>query len=81
MGKLSELDADAFTHVAGKRNLVDQILEDMDDDDRALLDSWLRGRATEEWIELQLWKADIQCSDTTIRRWRKLNGITYGPTR
>jgi hypothetical protein len=81
LGILTELDAHASTHVAGKRNKVDRILEDLDDADRELVEGWLRGGTSEEWIEMRLWQASIQCSDTTIRRGRKLNGIAYGPTR
>jgi len=60
-----------------KRMKVDKVLDQLDADDHAIVIAWLHDvtMACEE-IELRLLAADIELSDSTIRRWRRLHGIT-----
>lgn len=65
--------------VEPKRSKVDSILDSLDDEDRTIVLAWLHDPAVgEEAIERNLYKAGIGCSDSTIRRWRRLQGIGRG---
>ena len=60
-------------------NKVDTMLEDLeDDDDRAVVLGWLRSRMAEEELEQRLLAHGIQCSDSTIRRWRRYQAAGLG---
>lgn len=56
------------------RNKVDDILDELDDADRAIVLSWLHDPAlSDEVIEDRFDDFDIECSDSTVRKWRKRN--------
>ena len=76
MGRLTDNDAAAPPTAGTKRTKLDVILEQMDDDDRDLLTSWLHDTTVGcEDIELRLLAAEVDVSDSTIRRWRRLRRI------
>ena len=77
MGKIAEqLEARPVGVVATKRNKVDVILSRLDDDDRAIVAGWLNDPLMGcEEIEMRLLDADVECSDSTIRRWRMIHGV------
>lgn len=56
---------------------LDRILADCDVEDRATLLGWLHDATVgDEDIEFELWdRAGIECSDSTIRRWRRSNRV------
>lgn len=75
MGRISDaVESGAFEDGVW-RNKVDDILDELDDDgDRAIVLSWLHDPATsDQVIEDRLFEFDIECSDSTVREWRKRN--------
>lgn len=73
MGRIAEQAAEDDGEPLFKPNKVDRILESLDDEDRPIVEAWLADPAmSDEEIEERLFAADIQCSDSTIRRWRRL---------
>lgn len=79
MGIIAERQANAPEQPpAVKRNKVDRILDRLDDDDRSIVHGWLCDLDMgEETLEAELFAVGIVCSDSTIRRWRRANGITW----
>jgi hypothetical protein len=77
LGRIAEQEANRpEPSLEPKPNKLDRILAKLDDEDLALVMSWLHDvDMGEEEIELRLLAADVEVSDTTIRRWRKLRGI------
>jgi hypothetical protein len=60
-------------------NKVDTVLERLDDDDdRAVVLSWLLSDLGDEEVEQRLLAHDIGCSDSTIRRWRRYQARGMG---
>jgi len=59
-------------------NKADTVLERLDDEDRAVVLSWLRSDMVDEDIEERLLAHDIACSDSTIRRWRRYQRLGMG---
>jgi len=56
---------------------VDKVLDQLDADDHAIVTAWLHDVTMGcEKIELRLLAADVELSDSTIRRWRRIHGIT-----
>ena len=75
MGKLTESTASQVPPTP-RRMLLDEIMDDFDDDDRNLLLSWLHDRSvSDETIELRLDVIGVSCSDSSVRRWRRFNGV------
>lgn len=75
MGRIAEsavLDATREREPLVWTNKVDLILDSLDDADRAVVLSWLRDPLMgPEVIEDRLFEHGIQCSDTTVLRWRR----------
>lgn len=70
MGRIAEAvnnDCEAVE----RTNKVDRVLESLDDDDdRAVVLSWLLSDMGDQDIEDRLYDHGIKCSDSTIRLWR-----------
>ena len=71
MGRIADA-GDTFTDTGRTfTNKMDRVLEELDDDDRAVVLSWLAdGDIGDEQLEMRLLAFDIFVSDSTIRRWR-----------
>ena len=81
MGLIAEQVASAPPpKVTPKRSKLDRILDRLDDEDRTIVLDWLHN--VDDWsdedIERKLYDADIGCSDSTIRRWRRIRGLGRG---
>ena len=73
MGKLTDQDAER-RRTGPSGCIVDRLLESMDDDDRALLLSWLHdAQLGAPTIERRLRDAGFDVSDSSIHRWRNRN--------
>ena len=84
MGRIAEAgDVFALPVNDTYRNKVDDILERLDDEDRAIVLAWLRDPDVgEEDIEFRFKTFQIRCSDSTVRRWRRMQrngtGFSWG---
>ena len=80
MGRIADA-GDIFAEATSRTqvNKVDLILERLDDDDRGVVLSWLNDDAvTCEEIEERFAAFDINCSDSTVRRWRRYQRLGMG---
>lgn len=77
LGRIAEMAAShAPVEGAPKRNKVDDILDALDDEDRAIVLGWLHDRSVgSQQIHYRLLEADINCSHYTVQRWRHYNGL------
>ena len=81
MGRIADAAADDdVEHVDVFTNKVDDILDNLeDDDDRAVVLSWLLSPSMpDETVEFKLFAHGIRCSDTTIHRWRSYQARGLG---
>jgi hypothetical protein len=79
VGRIAESVTTAHTVERVHVNKVDRVLDALDDEDRAVVLSWLRDPLTgEEEIEDRLHEHGIACSDSTVRRWRRLQAKGRG---
>jgi len=81
LGHIAERVAQGIPAAVDERrgDKVDRILAELDDEDRAIVESWLHDRhLSQEDVERKLDACGIQCSDSTIRRWRKRNAPAWG---
>lgn len=71
MGRIADLakQADESTEWTNK---VDDILAELDDEDRDVVMSWLLDPSVaDQEIEYRFADFDIACSDSTVRQWRR----------
>jgi transposase len=62
-----------------KTDKLDRILAELDDEDRAIVLSWLHSRdVTQDEAEDRLADCEIFVSASTVRRWRKRNAPAWG---
>ncbi len=69
MGRIADAAIGDVTQ-AVRTNVVDDILDELDDEDRAVVLSWLLGDRSANTISADLDSHGIRCSSDSIRRWR-----------
>lgn len=74
MGQIADMVAEGLPTPPPPPSKLDRILSKLDDEDRAIVLSWLEDLdVTQEELESRFRAVGISCSDTTIRRWRRQN--------
>ena len=82
MGKIADSAASWAQPSTPKRTRVDDILDSLDDEDRAIVLGWLHDTSIgAKAIHHRLHDVDISCAHVTIHAWRHYNGVTRGSTR
>ena len=81
MGRIAEA-GDVHVLRVHYRNKVDKILHDLDDDDRAIVLSWLQGCMSAEEVADRLRGHEYPVGETTVRHWRRMQrngtGFSWG---